>query len=110
MQVILKKTDFKDDQITDVGNEQQWLLAVRQENPIDSRLMGSMIAGRCGPSAVPMRPGVGREDASARPSVSLITQGFAASSIKDFETMLQLLPLLYRPRKAGCLPVVHTTD
>lgn len=103
MQVILKKTDFKDDQILMSATSSGGYSPFVQENPINSRLMGSMITlGGVGNfSSTDLPKVLAGKTASARPSVSLITQGFSgSSSIKDFETMLQLVYLYFTaPRK-----------
>jgi zinc protease len=103
MQVILKKTDFKDDQILMSATSSGGYSLFAQENPINSRLMGSLITlGGVGNfSSTDLPKVLAGKTASARPSVSLITQGFSgSSSIKDFETMLQLVYLYFTaPRK-----------
>lgn len=98
MKVVLKNTDFKDDQIlmtaSSVGGYSQYA----EQDPINSKTMSSiMTLGGVGNfSATNLRKVMAGKTASASPTVSLITQGFSgSSSIKDFETMLQLVYLYF---------------
>ena len=98
MKVVLKNTDFKDDQIimtaTSVGGYSQYA----EQDPINSKIMSSiMTLGGVGNfSATNLRKVLAGKTASASPSVGLTTQGFrGSSSIKDFETMLQLVYLYF---------------
>ena len=103
MKVILKNTDFKDDEImmtaTSVGGFSQYAV----QDPINSRMMSSvMTLGGVGNFSASDLPKVlAGKTASVRPSISLTTQDFNGSStIKDFETMLQLVYLYFTaPRK-----------
>ena len=98
MKVVLKNTDFKDDQIlmtaSSVGGYSQYA----EQDPINSKMMSSvMTLGGVGNFSVTnLRKVLAGKTASASPTVSLITQGFSgSSSIKDFETMLQLVYLYF---------------
>ncbi len=103
MKVILKNTDFKDDEImmtaTSVGGYSQYAM----QDPVNSRLMSSvMTLGGVGNfSATDLPKVLAGKTASVRPSISMTTQDFnGSSSIKDFETMLQLVYLYFTaPRK-----------
>lgn len=103
MKVILKNTDFKDDEIimtgTSTGGYSQYAL----QDPINSRMMGTvMTLGGVGNfSATDLPKVLAGKTASAQPTISLTTQDFnGSSSIKDFETMLQLVYLYFTsPRK-----------
>lgn len=103
MRVILKDTDYKDDEIlmtaTSMGGFSQYAI----QDPVNSRLMGSvMTLGGVGNfSATDLPKVLAGKTASVRPSISLTTQDFnGSSSIKDFETMLQLVYLYFTaPRK-----------
>ena len=103
MKVILKNTDYKDDEIimtaSSVGGYSQYAA----QDPINSRMMGSvMTLGGVGNfSATDLPKVLAGKTASARPGISLTTQSFnGSSSIKDFETMLQLVYLYFTaPRK-----------
>lgn len=98
MKVVLKNTNFKDDQIlmtaSSVGGYSQYA----EQDPINSKMMANvMTLGGVGNFSVTnLRKVLAGKTASASPTVSLITQGFSgSSSIKDFETMLQLVYLYY---------------
>ncbi|MEA4919048.1 M16 family metallopeptidase [Proteiniphilum sp.] len=98
MKVILKNTDFKDDQImmsaTSVGGYSQYA----SEDPINSRMMSNVatLGGVGNFSATDLPKVLAGKTASARPGISLTTQDFnGSSSIKDFETMLQLIYLYF---------------
>lgn len=98
MKVILKNTDFKDDQIimagTGAGGYSQYAL----DDPVNSRMMGNIatLGGVGNFSATDLPKVLAGKTASARPGVSLTTQDFnGSSSIKDFETMLQLVYLYF---------------
>lgn len=98
MKVILKPTDFKDDQIlmtgTSVGGYSQYAV----QDPINAGMMSSVmnLGGVGNFSATGLTKALAGKTASARPSISLTTQDFnGSSSIKDFETMLQLVYLYF---------------
>ncbi len=103
MKVILKNTDYKDDEIimtgTSVGGYSQYAV----QDPVNSRMMSSvMTLGGVGNfSATDLPKVLAGKTASVRPGISLTTQDFnGSSSIKDFETMLQLVYLYFTaPRK-----------
>ena len=103
IKVILKNTDFKDDEIlmtaTSTGGYSQYAV----QDPINSRIMGSVmnLGGVGNFSATDLPKVLAGKTATVRPSISLTTQDFnGSSSIKDFETMLQLVYLYFTaPRK-----------
>ena len=98
MKVILKSTDFKDDQIIMTGTSAGGYSQYAVQDPINAKMMGSIITlGGVGNfSATGLTKALAGKTASARPSVSLTTQDFnGSSSIKDFETMLQLVYLYF---------------
>jgi zinc protease len=103
MKVVLKNTDFKDDEIlmtsTSAGGLSQYMV----QDPINSNLLSEvMTVGGVGNfSATDLPKVLAGKTASASPEINLITQGInGSSSIKDFETMLQLVYLYFTaPRK-----------
>lgn len=103
MKVVMKTTDFKDDEIrmtaASVGGYSQYAM----QDPINSRMMGGVmnLGGVGNFSATDLPKVLAGKTASARPNISLTTQGFGgSSSVKDFETMLQLVYLYFTsPRK-----------
>lgn len=103
IKVILKNTDFKDDQILMTGTSEGGYSRYALQDPINSRMMSKvMTLGGVGNfSATDLPKVLAGKTASARPNVSLITRDFnGSSSIKDFETMLQLVYLYFTaPRK-----------
>ena len=103
MKVILKNTDFKDDEIIMSGISTGGFSQYAMQDPINSRLMGAVarLGGVGKFSATDLPKVLAGKTASVRPSISLTTQDFSGnSSIKDFETMLQLIYLYFTsPRK-----------
>ena len=103
IKVILKNTDFKNDEIlmtaSSVGGYSQYAI----QDPINSRMIAAVIKlGGVGNFSTTDLPKVlAGKNASASPTLSLITQGFnGSSSIKDFESMMQLVYLYFTsPRK-----------
>ena len=103
MKVILKNTDFKDDEIimtgTSTGGYSQYAL----QDPVNSKMMNAVmrLGGVGNFSATDLPKVLAGKKASAYPGISLTTQDFnGSSSIKDFETMLQLVYLYFTaPRK-----------
>ncbi|MCK9437878.1 MAG: insulinase family protein, partial [Synergistaceae bacterium] len=103
MTVILKNTDFKDDEImmtaTSTGGYSQYAV----QDPVNSRMMGSVmnLGGLGNFSTTDLPKVLAGKTATVRPSIRLTTQDFnGSSSIKDFETMLQLVYLYFTaPRK-----------
>ena len=98
MKVVLKETDYKDDQIlmtaSSVGGYSQYAT----QDPLNAKIMNNIITlGGVGNfSTVNLRKVLAGKTASAKPTVSLTSQGFGGnSSIKDFETMLQLVYLYF---------------
>ncbi|MDO5523091.1 MAG: insulinase family protein [Bacteroidia bacterium] len=98
MKVILKSTDFKDDQIMMTGTSVGGFSQYAEQDPVNARMMGSvMTLGGVGNfSATGLTKALAGKTASARPGISLTTQDFnGSSSIRDFETMLQLVYLYF---------------
>ncbi len=98
MKVVLKSTDFKDDQIIMTGSSVGGYSQYAVQDPINAGMMGNiMTLGGVGNfSATGLTKALAGKTASARPSISLTTQNFSGSSpIKDFETMLQLVYLYF---------------
>lgn len=98
MKVIVKNTDFKDDEIVMTATGAGGTSAYMVHDPTNSRLMSQIInLGGVGNFSTTDLPKVlAGKTASARPGVSLISQSFnGSSSIKDFETMLQLVYLYF---------------
>ena len=98
MKVVLKETDFKDDQImmtaSSVGGTSQYAV----QDPLNSKMMGSImnLGGVGNFNNINLRKVLVGKSASATPTVDLTTQGFSGgSTIKDFETMLQLVHLYF---------------
>ena len=103
MKVILKNTDFKNDEILLTGTSAGGYSHFAVQDPINSRMMSaiSTLGGVGNFSATDLPKVVAGKTATARPSVSLTTQDInGSSSIKDFETMIQLVYLYFtNPRK-----------
>ena len=103
IKVILKNTDFKNDEIlmtaSSVGGYSQYAI----QDPLNSKMMGSLITlGGVGNfSATDLPKVLAGKTVSAAPSVTLTSQHFnGSSSIKDFESMIQLVYLYFTsPRK-----------
>ena len=98
MKVILKHTEFKNDQILMMASSNGGFSSYAEKDPINSKMMSSiMTLGGVGNfSATGLSKALAGKTVSARPTISLTTQGFSgSSSIKDFETMLQLVYLYF---------------
>lgn len=96
--VVFKKTDFKDDEIRMTASGYGGTSQYAVQDPVNSKVMGQvMTLGGVGNFSTTELPKVlAGKTASARPVISLTTQGFTgSSSIKDFETMLQLVYLYF---------------
>ena len=98
VQVVLKKTDFKDDEIrmkaSSRGGTSHYIL----QDPINSKVMGEImnVGGVGNFSKTQLQKALAGKRASATPYIGLTAQGFNGySSIKDFETMLQLVYLYF---------------
>jgi len=103
MKVILKNTDFKDDEIRMTGTSAGGYSPYALQDPVNSKMMNAVmrIGGVGNFSATDLPKVLAGKTASASPGISLTTQDFnGSSSIKDFETMLQLVYLYFTaPRK-----------
>ncbi|MDD3624012.1 MAG: insulinase family protein [Proteiniphilum sp.] len=103
MKVILKNTDFKDDEIRMTGTSAGGYSPYAVQNPVNSKMMNAVmrVGGVGNFSATDLPKVLAGKTASASPDISLTTQDFnGSSSIKDFETMLQLVYLYFTaPRK-----------
>ncbi|RNC64281.1 pitrilysin family protein [Proteiniphilum sp. X52] len=98
MRVILKNTDFKDDQIVMTGTSAGGYSHYGAQYPVNSRLMSNVatLGGVGNFSATDLPKVLAGKTASAHPGISLTTQDFnGSSSIRDFETMLQLVYLYF---------------
>lgn len=98
MKVVLKTTDFRDDEIIMTASSKGGLSRFVADDPINSKMMSNvMTLGGVGNfSNINLRKALTGKTASAAPSVGLISQGFGGSSSKaDFETMLQLVYLYF---------------
>lgn len=98
MTVVLKNTDFKDDQILMTASSSGGYSFYAEKDPINSKLIANLASlGGVGDFSTTDLPKVlAGKTATAYPSISLIQQGFSGnSSIKDFETMLQLVYLYF---------------
>ncbi|MFA6862282.1 MAG: insulinase family protein, partial [Dysgonamonadaceae bacterium] len=96
MKVVLKNTDFKDDQILMTASSVGGYSSYAEQDPINSKMMSNVMSlGGVGNFSVTnLRKVLAGKTASASPTIALTTQGFrGSSSIKDFETMLQLVYL-----------------
>ena len=103
MKVILKNTDFKDDQIIMTGTSAGGYSHYGVQDPVNSRLMANIATlGGVGKfSATDLPKVLAGKTASARPGITLTTQDFnGSSSMKDFETMLQLVHLYFTAPRA----------
>lgn len=103
MKVVLKDTDFKDDQILMTATSEGGYSFYVKEHPINSRMIANVatLGGLGNFSATDLPKVLAGKTASAGPGISLTAQTFSgSSSIKDFETMLQLVYLYFTaPRK-----------
>lgn len=98
IKVILKNTDFKDDQILMTATSAGGYSHYAEKDPINARLLGNIatLGGVGNFSATDLPKVLAGKTASASPGVSLTTQDFnGSSSIKDFETMMQLVYLYF---------------
>jgi zinc protease len=103
MKVILKNTDFKDDEIRMTGTSAGGYSPYAVQDPVNSKMMSAVITlGGVGSfSATDLPKVLAGKTATASPGISLTTQDFnGSSSIRDFETMLQLVYLYFTaPRR-----------
>ena len=98
MRVVLKETDFKDDQIVMTASSTGGYSQYAIQDPLNATNMNSiMTLGGIGKfSNIEARKVLAGKSASAAPVVGMTSQGFSgSSSIKDFETMLQLVYLYF---------------
>ncbi len=98
MKVVLKSTDFKDDQIMMTASSFGGYSAFAENDPLNSKIMSSvMTLGGVGNfSTTGLTKALAGKSASANPTISLTTQGFrGTSTIRDFEVMLQLVYLYF---------------
>ncbi len=103
MKVILKKTDFKDDEIRMTASSYGGTAQYAESEPTNSKVMGQvMTLGGVGNfSATELPKVLAGKTVSVRPTIGMTTQGFSgSSSIKDFETMLQLVYLYFTAPRA----------
>ncbi|MFA7492863.1 MAG: insulinase family protein [Proteiniphilum sp.] len=98
IKVILKNTHFKDDQIMMTATSAGGYSHYGEKDPVNSRMMSNIatLGGVGNFSATDLPKVLAGKTASARPGISLTTQDFnGSSSIRDFETMLQLVYLYF---------------
>ncbi len=98
VKVVMKKTDFKDDEIRMTASSFGGTAQYAEKDPVNAKVMGQVITlGGVGNfSATELPKVLAGKNANVRPQVGLTTQGFSgSSSIKDFETMLQLVYLYF---------------
>ena len=98
MRVVLKETDFKDDEIMMTASSTGGYSQYAMQDPLNAKVMSDiMTLGGVGNfSTVNLRKVLAGKTASVRPTIGLTSQGFnGSSSIKDFETMLQLVYLYF---------------
>lgn len=98
MKIVLKSTEFKNDQIIMSATSPGGYSFYAEEDPINVKVMSSvMTLGGVGNfSNTELSKVLVGKTASAGPSISLTSQGFSgSSSINDFETMLQLVYLYF---------------
>lgn len=96
MKVVLKKTDYKDDQILMSSYSYGGQSLIPTAHIQDKNLVGAIpgIGGLGNFNAVNLRKALSGKTASVRPAIYQWTQSFVGnSSIKDVETMFQLLYL-----------------
>ena len=103
MRVVLKDTDFRDDQILMTASSVGGFSPFAIDDPLNSRNIGNVmtLGGLGNFSAIELPRVLAGRTASANPTISLIQHGFSgSSSIRDFEIMLQLVHLHFTaPRK-----------
>jgi zinc protease len=103
MRIVLKSTDFRDDQILMTASSWGGFSPFAMDEPLNSRMISSVmtLGGLGNFSAIELPRVLAGKTASANPTISLNQQGFSgSSSIRDFETMLQLVHLHFTaPRK-----------
>jgi zinc protease len=103
IKVTIKKTDFKNDQILmgarRFGGSNNYGVADKYNSNYATQVIAAMGIGNFSPTD--LRKALTGKTASVNPVFSATTDGFSgSSSVKDFETMLQLLNLyVYEPRK-----------
>lgn len=96
--VVLKKTDFKDDEIRMTASSYGGTSQYVESEPVNSKVISQVITlGGVGNfSATELPKVLAGKNASVRPTIGMTSQGFIGnSSIKDFETMLQLVYLYF---------------
>ena len=96
MRVVLKDTDFRDDQILMTASSVGGFSPFAINEPLDARFISNVLTlGGVGNfSAIELPRVLAGKTASANPTVGLTQHGFSgSSSIRDFETMLQLVHL-----------------
>lgn len=103
MRVVLKKTDYKDDQIlmSSIAYGGNSIIADKDIPNIEMVSAVPYIGGIGNFSSTDLKKALAGKSASVNPSITAETQGFSgSSSIKDFETLLQLTYLYFTaPRK-----------
>ena len=98
IKVILKKTDFKDDQILMIGSSFGGTSKYATSDPINSKMVNQVInlGGVGNFSATDLSKLLSDKTVMVKPEINLTSQHIrGSSSIKDFETMLQLVYLYF---------------
>lgn len=102
IKVVLKNTNFKDDQILMTATAPGGYSIFGLDDPINSRMARRILTiGGVGDfSATDLPKVLAGKTASVSPGVALRSQGFdGSSSIKDFESMLQLVYLYFTAQR-----------
>lgn len=98
IKVILKKTDFKDDQIIMIGSSFGGTSKYAKSDPVNSKMVNQVInlGGVGNFSATDLSKLLADKTVLVKPEINLTSQHIrGSSSIKDFETMLQLVYLYF---------------
>lgn len=102
MKIVIKATDFKDDEIRMTGFSYGGYSLYGQEDDISSKIATDIIteSGLNGFDRTELEKLLSDKTVSVNPYISELSEGFSgASSVNDFETMLQLVHLYFtKPR------------
>ncbi len=102
MKVVIKETDFKDDEIKMTGYSYGGYSLYGQEDDISAKIATDVIeeSGLNGFDKMELEKLLSDKQVSVSPYIGQLSEGFSgSSSVKDFETMLQLIHLYFtKPR------------